>query len=75
MILHQTVTELCAPVLRTFVQYLIAFYSRLEADGDVIYESFVRLTVPDQYVKFRDPRLNRSLEIRPETVGGGIFDR
>ena len=26
-------------------------------------------------VKFRDPRLNRSREIPPEDVGGGIFDR
>ena len=26
-------------------------------------------------VKFRDPRLNRSREIPPEAIGGGIFDR
>ena len=29
--------------------------------------------VPDKRVKFRDPRLNRSREIPPEAVEGGIF--
>ena len=33
------------------------------------------MAVPDKCVKFYDPRLNRSLEIRPEAVGGSIFDR
>ena len=33
------------------------------------------LTVPDEFVKFRDPCLNRSAEIRPEAVGFGIFCR
>ena len=35
----------------------------------------MRLTVPDTLVKFRDRRLNRSPEIRPEAVGDGILDR
>ena len=35
---------------------------------------FVTLAVPDKGVQFRDHRLNRSPEIRPEAVGGGIFD-
>ena len=30
--------------------------------------------VPDNRVKFGDPRLNRPLEIPPEAVLGGIFD-
>ena len=30
------------------------------------------MIVPD--VKFRDPRVNRSGEIRHEVIGGGIFD-
>ena len=35
---------------------------------------FVRVIVPDKSVKFYDPCLNRSGEIRPEASGGGIFD-
>ena len=34
----------------------------------------VGLAVPDLCVKFPDPRLNRSLEIQPKAIGGGIFD-
>ena len=63
-----------APVLRTVLQYLIAFCSRLEAASDVISGTFVAPTVPDKIVKFRDPCLNRSRVIPPEAVGGGIFD-
>ena len=79
VILPHTVTELCAsvpttPVLRTFVRYLIAFCSRRDAASDDISGRFVRLAVPDKCVKFRDPRLKHSPEIRPEAVGGGIFD-
>ena len=37
--------------------------------------TFVRLAVPNKFVKFRDPRLHRSPEIGPEVVGGGIFGR
>ena len=36
---------------------------------------FVRLAVLNKHVKFSDPRLNRYPEIRPEAVGGDIFDR
>ena len=72
--------ELCdslrtAPILRTFVQYLIAFCSRPETAGDVLSAIFVRMIVRDKFVKFRDPGLNRSWEIPPEAVEGGIFDR
>ena len=62
------------PVLRIVVQYLIAFCSQTEAASDVIPSSFVRLVVRDKCAKFGDPRLTRSREIRPEVVGGGIFD-
>ena len=80
VILPQTVTALCASMpaasaLRTFVRYLIAFLSRLETVSDIIFGRFVRPAIPDMSVKFRDPRLNRSPEIRPEAIGGGIFDR
>ena len=43
-----------APVLRTFVQYLIAFGSRQEAASDVISGMFVRLIVTDRCVQFCD---------------------
>ena len=33
----------------------------------------MRPIVADKCVKFRDPYLNRSREIPPEAVGGGIF--
>ena len=64
---------LAAPVLRTFVHYLISFCSRPETACDVIFDKFVRLTVPSECVKFRDPRSNRSGEIRPNAVRCGIF--
>ena len=80
VILFQTMTELCASmpvtsILRTFMQYLIAFCSRPEAAADVISGRFVRLTVPNKFVKFCDPCLNRSPDILPKTVGCGIFNR
>ena len=61
-------------ILCTFVQYLTAFCSRAEA-SDVISSMFLSLTVTNKLVKFRNPRLNRSSEIRAEAVGGSIFDR
>ena len=61
------------PVLRTLVQYLIAFCSRPEADSDVISCRIVRPIVPDKLGQFRDPRLNCSREIPPAVVGG-IFN-
>ena len=58
-----------APVLRTFVQYLMVFCSRPETAWDVISSRFVELTVPDE-----SDRLNRSREIRPKkAVGCGIY--
>ena len=59
--------------LRTFVQYLTAFCSRLETVNDVISGTFVRPVVHDKRVKSRAPRLNHSREIQTEAVGGGIF--
>ena len=57
------------PVLHiTFVQYLIAFCGRLEVMSDAISGRFVGAVVPDNHVKFGDPRLNRSQEIPPEAV-------
>ena len=61
--------------MRTLVQYLITFCSRLGATSDVIFaSSFVWPIVPEKPVKFRDPCLNRPREISPEAVEGGIFD-
>ena len=51
------------PVLRTFVQYLIAFCSRSEAPGDVISGMFVVPVVLDKCVKLHEPSLNRSRDI------------
>ena len=56
------------------MQYLIAFYSGLEKANDVISGGFVGPIVLEKRVKFCHPHLNRSQEIPPETVGGGIFD-
>ena len=62
-----------APVLHTFVQYLIPVCSRQEAASDVLSGRFVMLIVPDKSVAFCDLRFNRSGEIRSEAVGGGIL--
>ena len=64
-----------APVLRTFVQYFIAFCSRPEAASDMSSGRFVRLAVVDKCVNFHDPHLNCSREIAPEAVACGNFDR
>ena len=48
----------------------MAFCSRPETASDVVWP-----IVRDTPVKFRDPRLNHSREIRPKAVGGGIFNR
>ena len=63
-----------APILRTFVQYLISFCSQQEVAADVIPSSFVRFVVLDECVKFGDPHLKRFREIRPKAIGGGILD-
>ena len=56
------------------MQYLVAFCNPNGKGIDVISGSFVGPIVTDKRVKFPDPRLNRSREIPPELVGGGIFD-
>ena len=61
------------PVLRTFVQNLIAFCSNMETASDVISGNFVGSIVPDKLVKCRDLLLNRSREILPKAVGDGIL--
>ena len=64
--LGKTVTNyltlwLARPVLRTtFVQYLIAFYSKPEATNDVISGMVVYSTGMKVHVKFGDSRLNHS---------------
>ena len=52
---------LAGPVCSTFMQYSFIFCNRL---------SYV---VPNNAVKFRDPGLNPSLEIRPKVVADYIF--
>ena len=68
-----------AEVLLTFVQYLIAFSTRLGATigiiSSVLSSRFVWLIIPYKRVNFRDPRLNRSGEIQPKAVRCGIFCR
>ena len=48
------------PILRTFVQYLIAFCSRLEVACDVIFGVAVDQVGMDVPVKFGDSRSNCS---------------
>ena len=45
---------------------LCLFCSRPEAASDVVSDRFMRLAVPDKWLKFRDRRLNRVPEIRPK---------
>ena len=61
-----------ALVLRTFVQYITAFCSRLEAANNITSSRFVGLNVPDKRLEFHDPHLNHSLEIRAKD---STFDR
>ena len=64
VILGSTVADLfdslAGLILRTFVQYLNVFCSRLETGSDVIIDRFVGLIVHDKRVKWRDPCLDRS---------------
>ena len=53
-----------AYVLCTFVQYLIAFYSRPEAASNVISGEILRQIVSDKTVKFGDSMSNDSRYIR-----------
>ena len=62
------------PVLRTFVHYLKTRCNRPETTGDIISGTFVEPFVLDKCVELHDPSLNRSHEIPPEAVAGGIFD-
>ena len=59
------------PFLRTFVQYLVAFYNRPEGASD---STLVNQIVLEKCGKFGHHRLNRSGEIAPEAVGSGNFD-
>ena len=59
----------------TFLQDLIVFCSRPEVKSDVVSGKFVETVVAANRGKFGDPRLNRSREIPPDSVCGGIFDR
>ena len=64
-----------ARLLCTFVQYLIAFWSRRETACDVTSGGgFVVPIVPDTRLKFRYRRLNRYREILPEAAECGIFN-
>ena len=53
-----------------FYALLCSFYLHFRVDrektSDVISGRFVRPTVPDNPVKFRDPRLNRCREFHPK---------
>ena len=66
---------LCRP--HPFHVLLCSIYSILQptrnSAADVISDRFVRLIVPDMWVKFGDPRLNHSVNMRPEAIGDGIF--
>ena len=55
---------LAGPVLRTFVQYLITFCSRPEADNDVISGTAVDNVGVDVPIKFGDYRPNGFRDIR-----------
>ena len=59
-------------VLRTFVQYLL--YLATDRKRRHI-RQFCGVNCPDKRVKFRDPSLNRSGEIRPKVEACGIFGR
>ena len=56
-----------------FLQYLMAFCSRLEAANNVTNGKFVRPIVTGKCAKCADLRLNCSREIRPGAVGRRHF--
>ena len=56
------------------MQYLIAFFSRLEAASDIISGSFVRPIVSDKRLRLHNPHFSLYPEIQAEAVGGGRFD-
>ena len=45
------------------------------ADWKQLYPAFVNLIIPDDAVKFRDPRINLCREIQSKVIGGGFFGR
>ena len=55
-----------------FCAVLVAFCSRAETASDVESGKFVGLVFPDKRSKFRGLPSNRSGELPPEAVGGGI---
>ena len=65
-----------AKLFDSFTQFVQYFY--LAADRKQQVTSYLTSLWgkigPDMHVKFHDLRLNRSREILPEAVGGGIFD-
>ena len=73
MDVHVSFGEVKQWVLRTFVQYLIAFCGRPEEGSDVVSGRLVWPAVPDTLAKLCGPRANHSRDILPEGVGGGIF--
>ena len=56
---------MAGPVLRTYVQYLVVFCSRLEVASDVVGRA-CGAVVPDNLVQFCDPRLNRIEKFHPK---------
>ena len=63
------------PVLRTCIQYSIAVCSLPEVASRVVSGRYMWLSISGTCVQFCDPSFNRSEEIRPKAVGGGIFGR
>ena len=55
------------------MQYLIASYSRPEADSDVVSGRFVGPVVLDKCVKFGGPRLNRLVKFHPKPSEAAFF--
>ena len=62
-------------VLCTFVQYIIAFCGRLEAGSDVLTARFIRLTVADRCIKFRNLAYTVLDKFDPKPSDAGIFGR
>ena len=55
-----------------FAHTCAVFNNILQPNGSSLCGKFVGPIVLDKYVKLRGPCLNRSREIQPEAVGGGI---
>ena len=75
VILSQTVTELFDSLAgRTRFTHFCAVLGCILQPSEAMFGRFVRPIVPDKCVKFRDPCLNRCLEIPSEAAGSGIFN-